>query len=320
MENFSPQEGGGGRRGWAGRRNIQFFYADVSPVTYRGYIAFGGSSISRSLTCANEKQYYRKRICLVHFSVCTLNSSHVLYTSVHTLNNKHVLYTLESAHWTTDTSCTPQNSHVEQQKRLVHLRPRTLNNRHVLYTSESTHWTTDTSCTVHPRVCTLNNRHVLYTSESTRWTIDTSCTSRSPHTEQQTRHAYLLVCTLNSRHFLYNLRVRTPILRTHSAWLHGLGQNSSSMMVVFGDGCVLTLWCAQVSRGGELRTQKLKSHLFLNTELKDSPFKAWSRSVYSYPCYAYCQGFLLRYFHTSLVHSPACFPKPLPSFSCVDCG
>ena len=29
-----------------------------------------------------------------------------------------------------------------------------------------------------------------------------------------------------------------------------------------------------------------------NTELKRSPFIAWSRSVYSYTCYAYCQGFL----------------------------
>ena len=29
-----------------------------------------------------------------------------------------------------------------------------------------------------------------------------------------------------------------------------------------------------------------------NTELKHSPFKAWSRSVYSHTCYAYCQEFL----------------------------
>ena len=29
-----------------------------------------------------------------------------------------------------------------------------------------------------------------------------------------------------------------------------------------------------------------------NTELKRSPFIAWSRSVYSQTCYAYCQGFL----------------------------
>ena len=29
-----------------------------------------------------------------------------------------------------------------------------------------------------------------------------------------------------------------------------------------------------------------------NTELKRFPFKAWSRSVYSHTCCAYCQGFL----------------------------
>ena len=29
-----------------------------------------------------------------------------------------------------------------------------------------------------------------------------------------------------------------------------------------------------------------------NTELKHSPFKAWSRSVHSHTCYAYCRGFL----------------------------
>ena len=31
-----------------------------------------------------------------------------------------------------------------------------------------------------------------------------------------------------------------------------------------------------------------------NAELKGSPFKAWSRSVYCHTCYAYCQGFLPR--------------------------
>ena len=30
----------------------------------------------------------------------------------------------------------------------------------------------------------------------------------------------------------------------------------------------------------------------VNTELKRSPFKAWSRSVYNHTCYAYCQEFL----------------------------
>ena len=33
-----------------------------------------------------------------------------------------------------------------------------------------------------------------------------------------------------------------------------------------------------------------------NTELKQSSFKAWSRSVYGHTCYTYCQGFLRRLF------------------------
>ena len=43
---------------------------------------------------------------------------------------------------------------------------------------------------------------------------------------------------------------------------------------------------------GELRTQKLKVPSGENKELKCSPFKTWSRSVYNHTCYAYCQGFL----------------------------
>ena len=58
-----------------------------------------------------------------------------------------------------------------------------------------------------------------------------------------------------------------------------------------------------------------------NTELKRSPFKAWSRSVYSHTCYDYCQGFLSFLLISTLpVHSPAFFPKPLPIFPCVGCG
>ena len=54
-----------------------------------------------------------------------------------------------------------------------------------------------------------------------------------------------------------------------------------------------------------------------NTELKRSPFKAWSRSIYSHTCYAYCQGFLsFLIIFTLPVHSPAFFPKPLPIFPC----
>ena len=47
------------------------------------------------------------------------------------------------------------------------------------------------------------------------------------------------------------------------------------------------------------------------TELKRSPFIAWSRSVYSHTCYAYCQGFL-PCLSTLPVHSPALFSKISP--------
>ena len=44
-------------------------------------------------------------------------------------------------------------------------------------------------------------------------------------------------------------------------------------------------------RSGELRTQKLKSHLVRTQSLKVLPFKP-GVGQYSHTCYAYCQGFL----------------------------
>ena len=49
-----------------------------------------------------------------------------------------------------------------------------------------------------------------------------------------------------------------------------------------------------------------------NAELKRSPFKAWSRSVYSHTCYTYCQGFLPCLFLPSGPFTCIFFPKPLP--------
>ena len=39
---------------------------------------------------------------------------------------------------------------------------------------------------------------------------------------------------------------------------------------------------------------EIKAPTHKNTELKRSPFKARSRSVYSHKCYAYCQGILVK--------------------------
>ena len=57
-----------------------------------------------------------------------------------------------------------------------------------------------------------------------------------------------------------------------------------------------------------------------NTELKRSPFKAWSRSVYSHTCCAYCQGFLPCVFLPFLSIHLHFFSKTSPVFSCVGCG
>ena len=57
-----------------------------------------------------------------------------------------------------------------------------------------------------------------------------------------------------------------------------------------------------------------------NTELKRSPFQAWSRSVYSHTCYAYCQGFLLCLFlHFRSIHLHF-FQNLSRNFSCVGCS
>ena len=53
-----------------------------------------------------------------------------------------------------------------------------------------------------------------------------------------------------------------------------------------------SLRCSHSPCTGELWTQKIKVPFGVNTELKRSPFKAWSRSIYSHTCYAYCQEFL----------------------------
>ena len=43
---------------------------------------------------------------------------------------------------------------------------------------------------------------------------------------------------------------------------------------------------------GELWMQKLRAPSVENPELKGSPFKAWSRPIYSHACFTNCQGFL----------------------------
>ena len=56
-----------------------------------------------------------------------------------------------------------------------------------------------------------------------------------------------------------------------------------------------------------------------NTELKGSPFKTWSRLVYSHTCYAYFQGFLPCLFLLSCTFTCIFFPNLFHFFPCVGC-
>ena len=68
-------------------------------------------------------------------------------------------------------------------------------------------------------------------------------------------------------------------------------------------------------RSGELQTQKFKSHLVRTQSLNVLPLKPGiqvHRSVYSHTCYAYCQGFLPRFFLPFQSIHLHFFQKPLP--------
>ena len=78
--------------------------------------------------------------------------------------------------------------------------------------------------------------------------------------------------------------------------------------------CTLLSTCGPLSwsrfRSGELRTQKLKSHLARTQNLNVLPLKP-GVSQYSHTCYTYCQGFLPCLF-LSFRSIPCIFPKSLP--------
>ena len=58
--------------------------------------------------------------------------------------------------------------------------------------------------------------------------------------------------------------------------------------VVYVKDCIMPILSPQ----WEAADAEIKVPSGENIGLKRSPFKAWSRSVYSHTCYAYCQGFL----------------------------
>ena len=71
-------------------------------------------------------------------------------------------------------------------------------------------------------------------------------------------------------------------------------------------------------RSGELRTQKLKSHLVRTQSLNVLPLKPEVGQYIAIHATLTARDFLL--ISTLPVHSPAFFPKPLPTFPCVGCG
>ena len=90
-------------------------------------------------------------------------------------------------------------------------------------------------------------------------------------------------------------------------FLSGVETNKNDVAVLFSDAFECNIFDTVRDPGsGELRMQKSVPS-GENTELKRSPFKAWSRSVYSHTCYAYCQGFLpclFLPFRSIHLHSP----------------
>ena len=72
-------------------------------------------------------------------------------------------------------------------------------------------------------------------------------------------------------------------------------------------------------RSGELRTQKLKSHLVRTQSLNVLPLKSGVGQYIAIHATLTAWNFFLAYFYPSGPFT-CIFPKPLPIFSCVGCG
>ena len=96
----------------------------------------------------------------------------------------------------------------------------------------------------------------------------------------------------------------TVVLRNSPDWLFmktALLEFSYSARIVWNSSSLLKLLgtCHRLARQTPqwgAADAEIKVPSGENTELKRSPFKVWSRSVYSNTCYAYCQEFLPRLF------------------------
>ena len=76
--------------------------------------------------------------------------------------------------------------------------------------------------------------------------------------------------------------------------------------------------CSLVPRSGELRTQKLKSHLVRTQSLNVLPLKPGVGQYIAIHATLTARDFFRAYFYTSGPFT-CIFPKPLPNFACVGC-
>ena len=89
----------------------------------------------------------------------------------------------------------------------------------------------------------------------------------------------------------------SKLVQTHLCWRAGSCSDVSGFVEdvavpTAGRGLVAHVRCVTTPQWGAADAE-IKVLSGENTELKRSPFKAWSRSDYSRTCCAYCKGFLL---------------------------
>ena len=82
--------------------------------------------------------------------------------------------------------------------------------------------------------------------------------------------------------------LRFPLFST-ALW--DLANSRSVHSLMFSSHLFLCLPCLLPSPQWRAADAEIKVPSGENTELKRSPFKAWSSSVHSHTCYAFCQGF-----------------------------
>ena len=115
----------------------------------------------------------------------------------------------------------------------------------------------------HPHYVKVSPRGLFWT-ESLRKLCDRP-EREGKQTNKQTENPQAMsLRTEPTRNFRFDLNINDRCLVIYSGQIPQWGAADAEIKVPFGE----------------------------TTELNGSPFKAWSRSVYSHTCYAYCQGFL----------------------------